>query len=84
LWFNVQIGQLIIAVCIGTLYAMSFTLVDLQFGVLLGLVLGLLDIVPFLGYGSGRHHRHGARGSPDGILCSNLDRDQGRPDMYSE
>ncbi|MFO7551037.1 MAG: AI-2E family transporter [Haliea sp.] len=42
-------GQLIIAVCMGTLYAMSFTLIGLQFGVLLGLVLGLLNIVPFLG-----------------------------------
>ncbi|MCS3902823.1 putative PurR-regulated permease PerM [Methylohalomonas lacus] len=42
-------GQLIIAVCMGTLYALSFTLVGLEFGVLVGLVLGLLNIVPFLG-----------------------------------
>ncbi len=42
-------GQLIIAVCMGTLYAISFTLIGLKFGVLVGLVLGLLNIVPFLG-----------------------------------
>lgn len=42
-------GQLIIAVCMGTLYALSFTLIGLEFGVLAGLVLGLLNIVPFLG-----------------------------------
>lgn len=42
-------GQLIIAVCMGTLYAMSFTVIGLDFGVLVGLVLGLLNIVPFLG-----------------------------------
>lgn len=42
-------GQLIIAVCMGTLYAMSFTLIGLAYGVLVGLVLGLLNIVPFLG-----------------------------------
>lgn len=42
-------GQLIIAVSMGSLYAISFSLVSLQFGVLLGLVLGLLNIVPFLG-----------------------------------
>ncbi|WP_148255578.1 AI-2E family transporter [Aidingimonas lacisalsi] len=42
-------GQLIIAVCMGTLYAISFTLIGLDFGVLAGLVLGLLNIVPFLG-----------------------------------
>ncbi len=42
-------GQLIIAVCMGTLYAMSFTIIGLDFGVLVGLVLGLLNIVPFLG-----------------------------------
>ncbi len=42
-------GQLIIAVCMGTLYALSFSLIGLKFGVLVGLVLGLLNIVPFLG-----------------------------------
>lgn len=42
-------GQLIIAVCMGTLYAVSFSLIGLKFGVLAGLVLGLLNIVPFLG-----------------------------------
>ncbi|GHE20814.1 AI-2E family transporter [Halomonas urumqiensis] len=42
-------GQLIIAMFMGTLYAMSFTLIGLSFGVLFGLVLGLLNIVPFLG-----------------------------------
>ena len=42
-------GQLIIAVSMGTLYALSFTLIGLKFGVLAGLILGLLNIVPFLG-----------------------------------
>lgn len=42
-------GQLIIALCMGTLYAVGFTLIGLEFGVLAGLVLGLLNIVPFLG-----------------------------------
>lgn len=42
-------GQLIVAVCMGVLYATSFTLVGVEFGVILGLVLGLLNIVPFLG-----------------------------------
>lgn len=42
-------GQLIIAMCMGTLYAASFTLIGLKYSVLIGLVLGLLNIVPFLG-----------------------------------
>ncbi len=42
-------GQLIIAVCMGALYVLGFTLIGLEFGVLAGLVLGLLNIVPFLG-----------------------------------
>ncbi|GGY08545.1 AI-2E family transporter [Litchfieldella qijiaojingensis] len=42
-------GQLIIAVCMAALYVMGFTLIGLEFGVLAGLVLGLLNIVPFLG-----------------------------------
>lgn len=42
-------GQLIIAMAMGSLYALSFMLIGLEFGVLIGLVLGLLNIVPFLG-----------------------------------
>lgn len=42
-------GQLLIAFCMGTLYATGFTLIGLEFGVLIGLILGLLNIVPFLG-----------------------------------
>lgn len=42
-------GQLIIALCMGTLYALGFMLIGLEFGVLVGLALGLLNIVPFLG-----------------------------------
>lgn len=42
-------GQLMIAVIMGALYAFSFTIIGLQYGVLAGLVLGLLNIVPFLG-----------------------------------
>ena len=42
-------GQLIIALCMGVMYALGFMLIGLQFGVLAGLVLGLLNIVPFLG-----------------------------------
>ncbi|WP_088329232.1 AI-2E family transporter [Lacimicrobium sp. SS2-24] len=42
-------GQLIIAVCMSVLYAIGFTFVGLGFGMLIGLVLGLLNIVPFLG-----------------------------------
>ncbi len=42
-------GQLIIAMSMGALYSISFTLIGLEFGVVLGLVLGMLNIVPFLG-----------------------------------
>jgi predicted PurR-regulated permease PerM len=42
-------GQLIIAVSMATLYAMSFTLIGLKYGVVIGMILGLLNIVPFLG-----------------------------------
>ncbi|MCC5827362.1 AI-2E family transporter [Alkalimonas sp.] len=42
-------GQLIIAVCMGILYAISFSMLGLEYGVLAGVVLGLLNIIPFLG-----------------------------------
>jgi predicted PurR-regulated permease PerM len=42
-------GQLVIAVIMGVMFATGFTLVGLKGGILIGLVLGLLNIVPFLG-----------------------------------
>jgi predicted PurR-regulated permease PerM len=42
-------GQLVIAVIMGTMLAAGFTIIDLKGGIVIGLVLGLLNIVPFLG-----------------------------------
>lgn len=42
-------GQLLIAVIMGAMYATGFTLVGLKAGILIGLVVGLLNVVPFLG-----------------------------------
>lgn len=42
-------GQLVIAVIMGVMYAIGFTLIDLNGGILIGLLLGFLNIVPFLG-----------------------------------
>ncbi|MCC5885622.1 MAG: AI-2E family transporter [Gammaproteobacteria bacterium] len=42
-------GQLVIAVIMGAMLAAGFTLIGLKGGILVGLVLGLLNIVPFLG-----------------------------------
>ena len=42
-------GQLLIGGILGVLYALGFTLVGLKFGFVLGLVIGLLNVVPYLG-----------------------------------
>ncbi|HUG98153.1 MAG TPA: AI-2E family transporter [Gammaproteobacteria bacterium] len=42
-------GQLVIAVIMGAMFAAGFTVIGLKGGILVGLVLGLLNIVPFLG-----------------------------------
>ena len=42
-------GQLIIASLQGLLFAVGFSLVGLRFGFVLGLVLGFLNIIPYLG-----------------------------------
>ena len=42
-------GQLIIAFFQGVLYAIGFVLVDLKYGFVLGLMLGFLNIIPYLG-----------------------------------
>ncbi|MEM8866631.1 MAG: AI-2E family transporter [Verrucomicrobiota bacterium] len=42
-------GQIIIGLLLGIVLAVGFTLVGLKFGVVLGLALGLLNIIPYLG-----------------------------------
>jgi predicted PurR-regulated permease PerM len=42
-------GQLIIAFLQGLLYGIGFTIVGLRYGFVLGLLLGLLNVIPYLG-----------------------------------
>jgi len=42
-------GQLIIGLIMGGLLALGFSLIGLKFGLILGFVIGLLNIVPYLG-----------------------------------
>lgn len=42
-------GQLIIGLIMGILYAIGFSLIGLKFGMFIGLALGLLNIIPYLG-----------------------------------
>jgi predicted PurR-regulated permease PerM len=42
-------GQLVIAFLQGVLYAIGFTLVGLKYGFIIGLLLGFLNIIPYLG-----------------------------------
>ena len=42
-------GQLLVALCQGVLFAIGFSFVGLNYGFVLGLVLGFLNIIPYLG-----------------------------------
>ena len=42
-------GQLLIGLIMGALLALGFTLIGLKFGLFIGLMLGVLNIVPYLG-----------------------------------
>ena len=42
-------GQLLIGLCMGVLFALGFTAVGLKFGLFIGLALGVLNIIPYLG-----------------------------------
>jgi len=42
-------GQLLIGMIMGVLYAIGFSLVGLKFGALVGMILGFLNIIPYLG-----------------------------------
>jgi predicted PurR-regulated permease PerM len=42
-------GQVLVAFCVGTLTALGFWLIGLQYALLLGVMTGLLGIIPYLG-----------------------------------
>lgn len=42
-------GQILVAACVGTLLGIGFSLVGLKYALLLGVVAGLLTIIPYLG-----------------------------------
>lgn len=42
-------GQLLIGLCMGVLLSAGFTLIGLKFGLVIGLALGVLNIIPYLG-----------------------------------
>lgn len=42
-------GQVLVAMCVGTLTAIGFTLIGLNYGLLLGVMTGILGIIPYLG-----------------------------------
>ena len=42
-------GQILIGLCMGVLLAIGFTAIGLKFGLFLGLALGILNIIPYLG-----------------------------------
>ncbi|MCB8890351.1 AI-2E family transporter [Vreelandella malpeensis] len=43
-------GQLLVMLCLGVIYAVGLTVIGLNFGLLIGVVSGLVSIVPFLGF----------------------------------
>jgi len=42
-------GQLVIALVMGCLYALGFSIVGLRFGLFIGLLVGMLNVIPYLG-----------------------------------
>ena len=42
-------GQLVIALVMGCLYAFGFTVIGLRFGLFIGLLIGMLNVIPYLG-----------------------------------
>jgi predicted PurR-regulated permease PerM len=42
-------GQVLVAMCVGALTAIGFTLIGLNYGLLLGVMTGVLGIIPYLG-----------------------------------
>src|SRR6185436_18835245 len=42
-------GQLLIGLAMGVLFALGFSIIGLKFGLFIGIALGILNIVPYLG-----------------------------------
>ncbi len=43
-------GQLLVALCLAILYAIGLSIVGLKFGILIGIVSGLISIIPYAGF----------------------------------
>lgn len=46
-------GQLMVMLCLGTVYAVGLTIVGLKLGILIGFVAGLISFIPYLGAATG-------------------------------
>jgi predicted PurR-regulated permease PerM len=46
-------GQLIVCVCLGTIYSVGLSAIGIRFGFLIGLLAGVLSIVPYVGFATG-------------------------------
>ena len=46
-------GQLMVALALGVLYALGLSIVDLRFGILIGLFSGFISIIPYAGFSLG-------------------------------
>lgn len=42
-------GQMLVALCLATLYSIGFLIIGLRFGFLIGLLTGLLSVIPYVG-----------------------------------
>lgn len=42
-------GQALVCLCLGTVYGVGLSVVDLQFGFVIGLIAGLISFIPFVG-----------------------------------
>ena len=42
-------GQALVCLILGTIYAVGLTIVGLQFGIVIGLIAGLISFIPFVG-----------------------------------
>jgi predicted PurR-regulated permease PerM len=42
-------GQLLVAICLGTIYAIGLTIIGLKFGLLIGFISGVLCLIPYVG-----------------------------------
>lgn len=75
-------GQLLDCLLIGFLSFVAFAILGMKYPILLGIIIGVTNVIPYFGFGFGRHPRFGYRGDHLIKICPLCRHHCVRPAIY--